>query len=55
MVAATESHHGERLAALEAEQKHMATKADISNLKVWLLVQTVAIIGAIVGLLRFLP
>lgn len=53
MVATTEGHHGERLAALEAERHHMATKADIANLKVWMMVQTVGIIGAVAGLLRF--
>ena len=39
----------ERLSALEAEFKHLATKTDISNLKVWILG------GLIAGLFAGIP
>ena len=54
---------GERVSALEERTEHLATKADISNLKVWLLVGVLggiltgipAAISLIIIVLRFFP
>lgn len=44
----------ERMTALEALIPHLATKADLANLKVWMLLTHLGAIGLIVGLLRWL-
>ncbi len=52
--AGTLRKHGERIAALENNQQHLATKADIANLQAtltWRLIIAVSVATAILGLL----
>jgi hypothetical protein len=39
----------DRVAKLEGAYEHLATKADISDLKVWLLVTGVAVAAVVIG------
>jgi len=65
MAAATEvstvstlQSHGERIASLETNQQHLATKADLANLQAtltWRLILAVSIATAILGLLIRTP
>ncbi|MDE2775138.1 MAG: hypothetical protein OXI77_04260 [Chloroflexota bacterium] len=65
MAAATEvstvstlQNHGERIASLETNQQHLATKADLANLQAtltWRLILAVSIATAILGLLIRTP
>lgn len=65
MVPATEmstvstlQNHGERIASLETNQQHLATKADLANLQAtltWRLILAVSIATAILGLLIRTP
>ena len=43
----------ERLSAVESTLPHMATKADIANLKVWALTALVTVAGIAVAITRF--
>ena len=43
----------ERIVALETNMGHVATKADIANLKVWVLSALVAVAGIAVAVTRF--
>ncbi|MCY3575626.1 MAG: hypothetical protein OXG92_11575 [Chloroflexi bacterium] len=50
----TVQNHGERIAALENNQQHLATKADLANLQAtltWRLIIAVSIATAILGFL----
>lgn len=38
MTSSTSTEHGERLARLENNADHLATKADLANLRAWLIV-----------------
>ena len=38
MASTTPTEHGERLARLEGNADHLATKADLANLRAWLIV-----------------
>lgn len=52
--AGTLQKHGERIAALENNQQHLATKADIANLQAtltWRLIIAVSVATAILGIL----
>ena len=58
MAAVTESatlqNHGERISALENNQQHLATKADLANLQAtltWRLILAVSVATAILGFL----
>ena len=58
MAAAAESatlqNHGERISALENNQQHLATKADLANLQAtltWRLILAVSVATAILGFL----
>ena len=44
----------ERVVALETNMGHVATKADIANLKVWVLSALVAVAGIAVAVTRFI-
>ena len=55
---ATLQNHGERIASLETNQQHLATKADLANLQAtltWRLILAVSIATAILGLLIRTP
>ena len=45
----------ERLSRLEGGYEHLATKADIANLKVWVITTALGVIVAVAALIRFLP
>lgn len=50
----TRQNHGERIAALENNQQHLATKADLANLQAtltWRLIIAISIATAILGFL----
>lgn len=54
----TLQNHGERIASLETNQQHLATKADLANLQAtltWRLILAVSIATAILGLLIRTP
>ena len=54
----TLQNHGERIASLETNQQHLATKADLVNLQAtltWRLILAVSIATAILGLLIRTP
>lgn len=56
--ASTLQNHGERIASLETNQQHLATKADLANLQAtltWRLILAVSIATAILGLLIRTP
>ena len=44
----------ERLSRLEGAYDHLATKADLANLKVWMLASTGTAAAVIIGALRLL-
>ena len=45
---------GERIASIETELKHVATKNDITTLKVWILSGMLGGIGATITIAKFL-
>ena len=45
---------GERIASIETELKHVATKNDITTLKVWILSGVLGGIGATIAIAKFL-
>ncbi len=51
-------NHGERIASLESNQRHLATKADLANLQAtltWRMILAVSVATAILGLLIRTP
>lgn len=55
---ATLQNHGERIASLKSNQRHLATKADLANLQAtltWRMILALSIATAILGLLIRTP
>ena len=52
--AVSQSSMGERLAALEADRHHLATKADIATLRADITWRLVSAAGVIIGVIKYL-